>query len=373
MKNDREISETIRTSVADCTRRVDEAPSIRYKIMQQVKGEKPMAKKISVAFIVAMALLAASAAALAGALLWQNIGEKVAPLESENGYYDTWNTEAKLELIRMLYDMGELKDNADAEKLLSTDIDEAEKDTLCDQIMTAYVSGTSDTVTLLSILEKLHGDIDTWSQEDKVWYNELLRSNQMLTAEDTNYVLSNEQELTQEQAAETAKQFLIGKGASNLDQAKVEATLTEDTEDAFVDGYQVSFKGRRVWSIVFELNEENLAYGGSYHVDLQSDGTLLNYETPRLTKLFMTGLLPDENAISEGQALDAGIKAILSQFGVQEDDLTGIQAFFGEINLKNEDVAHAAWKERLWAVDTDQKYYALLTAEGEVVYVGSHK
>ena len=72
-------------------------------------------KKLSIGFILMMAVMLLGVTALAATLLWQDAGEKVAPMESENGYYDTWNTEAKIELIKALYDLGELKDNPDAE------------------------------------------------------------------------------------------------------------------------------------------------------------------------------------------------------------------------------------------------------------------
>lgn len=360
MKNDLDIMNSIRTAIDDCTRGIAEAPSLQPKIIQKTKGEEPMKKKLSMTLAVALTLVLISAAALAGTLLWQEAGERVAPLEGKNGYYDTWSADAKTELVRTLYDLGELKDNADAELLLNgTDMDAQEKDALCDKIMTGYVNGTADTVTLLSILEKLHGSMDTWPQEDKVWYNELLQANQLLTDEDADYVLPNDGELTQEQAVEEAKKFLNEKGIENLDAAKVEATLTEETQ--------------RVWSIVFEMNREGQPYGGACHVDLLTDGTMLNYLTPRLATMYMTGLAPDDEAISEEEALKVGLKAISEACDVQESELTGLCAFFGEIDINNEVAAHAAWKTRLWAVDTEQNYYALLTPAGEIVYVGSHQ
>lgn len=103
-------------------------------------------KKLSIGFVLMMAVMLLGVTALAATLLWQDAGEKVAPMESENGYYDTWNTEAKIELIKALYDLGELKDNPDAERVLnSTDMPDAEKNALCDKIMCAYVNGSPDT------------------------------------------------------------------------------------------------------------------------------------------------------------------------------------------------------------------------------------
>lgn len=329
-------------------------------------------KKLSIGFVLMMAVMLLGGTALAATLLWQDAGEKVAPMESENGYYDTWNTEAKIELVRVLYDLNELKDNPDAESVLnSADIPDAEKDALCDKIMCDYVNGSPDTVTLLSILEKLHGDMNTWSMEDKVWYNNLLKANNMLSAEDTNYVLPQTGEITQEQAVDAAKAFLISKGAENLDKAQIEATMYEEVDDRFYGETQVSKKGRRVWSIVFHLEEEGLPYGGTCHVDIATDGSVITYSLPDLVPMYMTGTLPDADAISEDQAVAIGTTAMTAHLSVSQENLTDAKAFFGYINLANKEAAHAKLGEHVWLIDTDL-YYALVSPSGDVLFVGSH-
>ena len=329
-------------------------------------------KKLSIGFVLMMAVMLLGVTALAATLLWQDAGEKVAPMESENGYYDTWNTEAKIELIKALYDLGELKDNPDAERVLnSTDMPDAEKNALCDKIMCAYVNGSPDTVTLLSILEKLHGDMSTWSMEDKVWYNNLLNANNMLSAEDTNYVLPETGEFTQVQAVDAAKSLLISKGAENLDKAQIEVTMYEESDDQFYGETQVSKKGRRVWSVVFHLEEEGLPYGGTCHVDIATDGSVITYSLPVLVPMYMTGTLPEAAAISEEQAVAIGTAAMMAQLSVPQEHLTDAKAFFGYINLADEKAAHAKLGEHVWLIDADQ-YYALVSPSGDVIFVGSH-
>ena len=329
-------------------------------------------KKLSIGFILMMAVMLLGVTALAATLLWQDAGEKVAPMESENGYYDTWNTEAKIELIKALYDLGELKDNPDVEKVLnSTNMPDAEKNALCDKIMCAYVNGSPDTVTLLSILEKLHGDMSTWSMEDKVWYNNLLNANNMLSAEDTNYVLPETGEFTQEQAVDSAKSFLISKGAENLDKAQIEATMYEESDDQFYGETQVSKKGRRVWSVVFHLEEECLPYGGTCHVDIATDGSVIAYSLPALVPMYMTGTLHDATAISEAQAVEIGTNAMSAQLDVPKEKLVDAKAFYGYINLADEEAAHAQFGAHVWLINTDQ-YYALVSPSGNVIFVGNH-
>lgn len=329
-------------------------------------------KKLSIGFILMMAVMLLGGIALAATLLWQDAGEKVAPMESENGYYDTWNTEAKIKLIKALYDLGELKDNPDAERVLnSTDMPDAEKNALCDKIMCAYVNGSPDTVTLLSILEKLHGDMNTWSMEDKVWYNNLLNANNMLSAEDTNYVLPETGEFTQGQAVDAAKSFLISKGAENLDKAQIEATMYEESDDQFYGETQVSKKGRRVWSVVFHLEEEGLPYGGTCHVDIATDGSVIAYSLPALVPMYMTGTLPDATAISEEQAVEIGTNAMSGQLDVPKEKLADAKAFYGYINLADEEVAHAQFGAHVWLINTDQ-YYVLVSPSGDVIFAGNH-
>ena len=329
-------------------------------------------KKLSIGFILMMAVMLLGVIALAATLLWQDAGEKVAPMESENGYYDIWNTEAKIKLIKALYDLGELKDNPDAERVLnSTDMPDAEKNALCDKIMCAYVNGSPDTVTLLSVLEKLHGDMNTWSMEDKVWYNNLLNANNMLSAEDTNYVLPETGEFTQEQAVDAAKSFLISKGAENLDKAQIEATMYEESDDQFYGETQVSKKGRRVWSVVFHLEEEGLPYGGTCHVDIATDGSVIAYSLPALVPMYMTGTLPDATAISEEQAVEIGTNAMSGQLDVPKEKLADAKVFYGYINLADEEAAHAQFGAHVWLINTDQ-YYVLVSPSGDVIFAGNH-
>ena len=56
MKCDQEIRQQIRKAIDDCTRRIDEAPSLQYRIAQKVRGEEPMKKRISAALVLAMVL-----------------------------------------------------------------------------------------------------------------------------------------------------------------------------------------------------------------------------------------------------------------------------------------------------------------------------
>ena len=69
MKSDQEIMDSIRAAIDDCTRGIEEAPSLQYQIARKAKGEEPVVKKISVTAILVIALIVVSmTAALAAAL-----------------------------------------------------------------------------------------------------------------------------------------------------------------------------------------------------------------------------------------------------------------------------------------------------------------
>ena len=57
MKSDQEIMRSIRAAIDDCTREIDGAPSLQYRIARKVKGEEPVVKKISATMILAIILL----------------------------------------------------------------------------------------------------------------------------------------------------------------------------------------------------------------------------------------------------------------------------------------------------------------------------
>ena len=68
MKTDQEIMNSIRAAIDDCTRGIDEAPSLHYQIARKAKGEEPVVKKLSTSAILVIALVIISmTAALAAA------------------------------------------------------------------------------------------------------------------------------------------------------------------------------------------------------------------------------------------------------------------------------------------------------------------
>lgn len=70
MKNDQEIMRSIRAAIDDCTKEIDEAPSLQYRIAREARGEEPVAKKVSTTVIIVLALLALTITAVAAGIIY---------------------------------------------------------------------------------------------------------------------------------------------------------------------------------------------------------------------------------------------------------------------------------------------------------------
>ena len=69
MKNDQDIMNSIRAAIDDCTRGIEDTPSLQYQIARKAKGEEPVKKKLSASAILVIALIAISMTAALAATL----------------------------------------------------------------------------------------------------------------------------------------------------------------------------------------------------------------------------------------------------------------------------------------------------------------
>lgn len=320
----------------------------------------------------ALALVSLAVNAFAQTPRWKEAAEKVAPLEAAHGEYKSWSAETKAELVGILADFGELK-GRDVQKVLDKKTKSKEKNKLCDKLLKAYTGGSTDAVCAETVIAALHGD--EWSMEDTVWYNELMKRSGLEFESDTNYTLPRAGELTEKEAVERARNFLASQGASYLNQkCHVDATMEEDTEDDFDDdGTQISFRGRRFWSILITPPQSGDPYTGTCHVDMLATGEIIGYRLPEMDYCHIFGRLPDEGAIPEDQALAIGKRAMVDALGVSENELGTVKIFFGEVDTNDPAFTSAAYRQHVWAVHSEGcQAYALLSPGGNVIEAKKH-
>ena len=340
-----------------------ENPFLARRVIAKAKGEEPVAKRISTAMVIVLILVILTITAAAAALIWREAGEKIAVMQRDNGYYDTWDTDTKVELVRYLAELGELKDNPDAERLLNdTGMTDTEKSALCDRIVTGYMGDSNvEMVTLENLLSTIKGEgyMYTWSVEDQYWYQELLRKNGMLGHDVQHLILPEEGEITQEEAVRIARELLEKVSDWDLDNGELSPTF----EDRM---------GHRIWNIWYDLMTDGEYKGISCDVELAPDGSILEYHIPELSRLDMTGIVPDSDAIPEEQALSAGRKAIAEMLGIPENELPETRAYYtvkGSIVRSPSSVPPG---QPVWTVIcAENKACAVLSPDGkQLLYAG---
>jgi hypothetical protein len=335
---------------------------MQAEMMEKITGGVKVKKKLTVGLVFALCLMLAAVGALAVTLLWKDTAEQIAPLEGQHGYYDTWNADAKAALIRMLDDAGELKDSDAVRKVLSENLDDDTLNRLSDEIMTAYVNGTVDTVTLESILFQLHGDFSTWSDEDKAWYEELLKQNDLL-GDHSGYSIPEGEEVSRSQAFDIAATFFEGLGITGLDPSKAEATFTEQDVDYWYGETQVSRTGHRSWSIVWPGGDNTV------QIDIDADGTVSGYSIPELRKLHLAGSIPVEGDISAAQSVERAQEAVAETFGIAASSVAEMpaKAMAAYVDLKQPEDAPIHLGERLWYVNINSTYEVLVNQNSEII------
>lgn len=312
-----------------------------------------MNRKRTTGMVLAISLMLISACGLAAMLLWQQTAETIAPMEGTHGYYETWSTEEKVQLVRTLHDAGELPDTPEVTTVLEGTAENAAA--LCDQIMTDYVNGTADTVTLESILQQLHGDISTWTDEEKVWYEELLERNGLL-GDSSGYALPAETEISRQEALQIASRFFAALGLTELDEAQTEATFSEQDMDYWYGETQVSRKGHRGWSIVYSDMPD-------VHIDIGADGTVEGYGLPQLAEAGLYGMLPPSDALPEQQIIEKAAQAIGNTVEIQT-----LKVCYAYCTLQQEAGNLLALGQQVWYLWSAEGRKILLDRDGTLLF-----
>ena len=332
-------------------------------------------KKISRILTLLLALVLAVSCAGAEMATWQAVGTKVAPLEKEYGIFSKWDLKTKMQLIQMLEDLGELYDIDEVGTLLGEEsefLTDEQREDLCNAIMAKFVGGRVEAIDLNAILETLHGKISSWTMRDRKWYTDLRAQNGIDSDGEKNFVLPKDGELSQEKATERALNFLASVGVSYVDRCTIDATLSEEPEDVYDEGFRVGIQGRRLWTIIFdpETDENDTSGAGICKVLMLASGPIIEYNTPELDKMYMTGLLPAANGVTKEEVRETAREAIAEKLDVRPESLDNLQTYFGYISSKDEVVSHAPFRAQLWAVlYAPENIYAMLDAEGKMYYI----
>ena len=249
MKRDTQPDNIIRQEINAELSFLDSRPSLHYDIMSQIKGEKVVNKKVSLALVFVLILLLTGTVAVAAVLLSGKdfVDQFLGPM-SQKTEDAQWTDEELDQILSLAEDNG-------------VEITEAIRATL----------KSSDPVYKEELL-RLFMKIDlgfspaTWPLEEQAWYNELLV--QYGLAEKQTRFLPAEGEISQEEALNIARKYILDKW--NVDVLQGEYTfyqqymLSEDDETGAVT---------KIWDIEYESED-----GTFYVVCLQPDGAVIEDE-----------------------------------------------------------------------------------------------
>ena len=249
MKRDMQPDNIIRQEINAELSFMDSRPSLHNDIMSQIKGEKVVNKKVSLALVFVLILLLTGTVAVAAVLLSGKdfVDQFLAPM-SQKTEDAQWTDEELDQILSLAEDNG---------VEITEDIRAALK--------------SSDPVYKEELL-RLFMKIDlgfypaTWPLEEQAWYNELLVKYGL--AEEQTRFLPAEGEISQEEALNIARKYMLEKW--NVDVLQGEYTLyqqymlSEDDETGAVT---------KIWDIEYESED-----GTFYVVCLQPDGAVIEDE-----------------------------------------------------------------------------------------------
>ncbi len=207
---------------------LDGRPSLHDSIMQEIRGEKAVKKKLTVSLVFALVIMAISAVALAYTLSRQYF-EDVAQLQFDSGYYDDWSWQEKQKMVEILQKHG-LISKEEAGKMKT----EAAVDAY--MIERYGIDGRSDTIGLWSILERELGEIRTWTLEQKAWYTDMQIEIGLLTRDNDDFIcaLPEKDDLQPDAAVEMAKTAIVeayGLAPDALDHHQVDIAFETHASD----------------------------------------------------------------------------------------------------------------------------------------------
>lgn len=195
-------------------RKADFIPSNPYlaqRVLNTVNkgGGRVVKKKLSLAMVLLLALLLIGAIALAAALLWQDYVPEMQQAEHELGDYAEWPASRRIQLAKDIVAMGYLSEKDDTKILLSETAAEQEQAAAADRLMLA-LTGLTDVKEIHSTLitYAIMGHGDTWTPQQRVWWNELTNQYADTGATDTLIAPAAADDLPEDEAIAIAYEAL---------------------------------------------------------------------------------------------------------------------------------------------------------------------
>ena len=203
MKYDTQPDNIIRQEINAELSFLDSRPSLHYDIMSQIKGEKVVNKKVSLALVFVLILLLSGTVAIAATILNLHI-EKAMDIAAEKGEFVDWKLDDKIALINAMNEAGIHLPQEKLSIVLDADSSDEERDRVATELL-VDIYGSEEHISHFTIASHDWGDPRQWTLEQQVWFWETLREKGLYTGE-IKYLLPDETDLTRDQVVMIAKQ-----------------------------------------------------------------------------------------------------------------------------------------------------------------------
>lgn len=203
MKYDTQPDNIIRQEINAELSFLDSRPSLHYDIMSQIKGEKVVNKKVSLALVFVLILLLTGTVAIAATILNLHI-EKAMDIAAEKGEFVDWELDDKIALINAMNEAGIHLPQEKLSIVLDADSSDEERDRVATELL-VDIYGSEEHISHFTIASHDWGDPRQWTLEQQVWFWETLREKGLYTGK-IKYLLPDETDLTRDQVVMIAKQ-----------------------------------------------------------------------------------------------------------------------------------------------------------------------
>lgn len=249
--DERNVSERIVRAVDARLSGLTGDPWMARRVVARAQEQFPKRrKKRAVALIVAAVLALAGVGALAASLLWRDQAASMKQIEQSGGDYAGWSIEDKAALVRALVDSGHLMQGGETERLFDEGTPEAERHAIADALMLALTGQTEvKEISVDIITYAVMGAEDTWTPEERVWWQQLTRRFNGDDGADDTFLVPDGSVISEAEAVAAAREAILS--ARGLEEDALDAALP--VADLYVTQQQPD---RPRWNVQFKFFRE---------------------------------------------------------------------------------------------------------------------
>ena len=240
--DERNVSERIVRAVDARLSGLTGDPWMARRVVARAQEQFPKRrKKRAVALIVA---------AVAASLLWRDQAASMKQVEQTEGDYAGWSIEDKAALVRALVDSGHLMQGGETERLFDEGTPEAERHAIADALLLALTGQTAvEEISVDIITYAVMGAEDTWTPEERVWWQQLTRRFDGDDGADDTFIVPDGSVISEAQAVTAARKAILS--ARGLEEDALDAALP--VADLYVTQQQPD---RPHWNVQFKFFRE---------------------------------------------------------------------------------------------------------------------